>query len=709
MNKCWGNYFSSITLMLLLICIPAKTDNYNSLGQVGLINTPSAEVFDEQSIFFTLTKNEFYKLGTITATPFNWMEASYFYYRPDDLYWGSAVGLFLDKGFNVKFSYDPESIYLPTVAVGLDDFAGTGNFTKEYIVASYDFNNFKFNLGLGWGKFVGDTNIINDPLSFISEGLNERPTVSENYEQGGNPSYDKWFRGDATIFSGFSIKIPKIKNLVFKIENNPFDYYSFACCGEGLSSKSFEIRNKKSNYNFGLSYQTERFGNIDLSYIKGDTLNLSISFGFSSKKSIRKKDKFKPDIVDNNFNQDQKNEFYYDLLQNLNANKLYLQTATISENDISLTIDSEEHINPITYSSRAAFITNEVAKKNNFTFRKIDVGQITRGIEINNVSFRSSDINNEKLVQVLLKKRSEITNPDPIGFKSDDFKPNIPFPIIIYNIEPDFRIHLGSPQRFGYTGLGAKLNTEIQLNRNVAISSSIGQGFTDNFNDKPHTPTSAMEEVRTEILLYLQESDDLYIKNMFVDGIWPLRKKVYSRVSFGYLEEMFAGVSTEILYKPFTSNLAVSYELNLVKKRDYDGRFDLLEYETITSHLNIAYYHPSSNILTKWSYGKYLAKDRGYTLDLSRKMPSGWQAGIYFSRTNVSAEVFGEGSFDKGFYFKIPYNVFSKNNSKRSTSFGLKTMTRDGGAKLLIQNRLIDSFYGSTLTEINENWDGFLK
>ena len=36
-------------------------------------------------------------------------------------------------------------------------------------------------------------------------------------------------------------------------------------------------------------------------------------------------------------------------------------------------------------------------------------------------------------------------------------------------------------------------------------------------------------------------------------------------------------------------------------------------------------------------------------------------------------------------------------------------MTRDGGAKLLIQNRLIDSFYGSTLTEINENWDGFLK
>jgi Bacterial putative lipoprotein (DUF940). len=131
MEKCWSVFFSSILLLFLVICFPAKSDNYNSLGQVGLINTPSAEVYDEQSIFLTLTKNEFYKLGTITVTPFSWMEASYFYYRPDDLYWGSSVGLFLDKGFNVKFSYDPKSQYLPTVAVGLDDSQVAGNFTKE--------------------------------------------------------------------------------------------------------------------------------------------------------------------------------------------------------------------------------------------------------------------------------------------------------------------------------------------------------------------------------------------------------------------------------------------------------------------------------------------------------------------------------------------------------------------------------------------------
>ena len=89
-------------------------------------------------------------------------------------------------------------------------------------------------------------------------------------------------------------------------------------------------------------------------------------------------------------------------------------------------------------------------------------------------------------------------------------------------------------------------------------------------------------------------------------------------------------------------------------------------------------------------------------------MPSGWSAGFFFTRTNVSAEDFGEGSFDKGFYFRIPLNNFTKGYSKDSNGFSLRTMTRDGGQKLELRSRLIDSFYGSTFDEINENWQNYL-
>ena len=153
------NKFKYIISFILIIAINAKSSSYNSLGQAGLINLPSAEIYDEQSIYFTLTRSSFSKLGTITVTPFDWLEASYFYYRPDDLLWGDTKGLYIDKGFNVKFSYKPNNILLPQIAIGLDDFAGTGQFTREYIVTTYNFNNIKLTSGLGWGKFVGKNSL----------------------------------------------------------------------------------------------------------------------------------------------------------------------------------------------------------------------------------------------------------------------------------------------------------------------------------------------------------------------------------------------------------------------------------------------------------------------------------------------------------------------------------------------------------------------
>ena len=176
----------------------------------------------------------------------------------------------------------------------------------------------------------------------------------------------------------------------------------------------------------------------------------------------------------------------------------------------------------------------------------------------------------------------------------------------------------------------------------------------------------------------------------------------------GYLESMYGGVAAEIMYKPFYSNIAISYEFNNVRSRNFDQKFSFSSYKVDTNHLNLAYYHPKSNILAKWSYGNYLAGDKGYTLDLSRRMPSGWQAGFWFSNTNVSEEEFGEGSFDKGFYIHVPLNIFTKNYSKDIQSFSLRTMTRDGGQKLELRNRLIDSFYGSTLNEFTENWSNYL-
>ena len=53
------------------------------------------------------------------------------------------------------------------------------------------------------------------------------------------------------------------------------------------------------------------------------------------------------------------------------------------------------------------------------------------------------------------------------------------------------------------------------------------------------------------------------------------------------------------------------------------------------------------------SYGEYLA-DEGFTFEISRSFVNGVEFGVFASFTDVSSEQFGEGSFDKGIFFKIP-------------------------------------------------------
>ena len=156
---------------------------------------------------------------------------------------------------------------------------------------------------------VGDDKLrYKNPLSYIKDSFGNRQE-SSNYNLGGSPSYDTWFRGDITLFGGIEYSLPKFNKLSLKIENDPFDYFDYMCCGEGLSLESFKLRPKDSSYNFGLRYKFKDYGNVDISFIKGNTWNLSFSIGFSSKKPLFVKNKFEPKVIDKNYNENKRMNF----------------------------------------------------------------------------------------------------------------------------------------------------------------------------------------------------------------------------------------------------------------------------------------------------------------------------------------------------------------------------------------------------------------
>ena len=214
-----------------------------------------------------------------------------------------------------------------------------------------------------------------------------------------------------------------------------------------------------------------------------------------------------------------------------------------------------------------------------------------------------------------------------------------------------------------------------------------------------------MPHVRTDIVKYLKGGRGFSITRLQADYISRLSKNIYSRLSVGLFEEMFGGVSGEILYRPFTSPFAIGAELSNVTQRDFNQMFDFQEYTVLTGHINAYYKHSPSGVLMTLRGGRYLAKDSGVTLDFSRRFKSGMYVGAFFTLTDISAQEFGEGSFDKGFYFSIPIEVFFDDYAPGRSYFGLKPLTRDGGANLVSGMGLYGVTDYSNYDNLNSEWD----
>ena len=182
-------------------------------------------------------------------------------------------------------------------------------------------------------------------------------------------------------------------------------------------------------------------------------------------------------------------------------------------------------------------------------------------------------------------------------------------------------------------------------------------------------------------------------------------KSLYAKASIGLFESMFGGVGGEVLYRPFDSDWAIGAELWNVKQREYDQLFTFRDYETTTGHINFYYKEPRSQVLIMLKGGRFLAEDSGIHFDFSRRFKSGARMGIFFATTDISEYEFGEGSFDKGFYFFIPVEAFFDKYSKGSAGFGLRPLTRDGAAFLKHRNTLYGVSDQAQFHTIDRDWD----
>ena len=140
--------------------LPVPTLNF--YGSPGVIDMPSGEMLPDgqwATSFSWFGGQSRYNL-TFQATP--WLSASFRYNGIRNLA-NTSFSTYYDRGFDVRARLWREGRWRPAVTLGLQDFAGTGIYAGEYIVATKGFDTpalrpgalpgrLKLTAGLGWGR-----------------------------------------------------------------------------------------------------------------------------------------------------------------------------------------------------------------------------------------------------------------------------------------------------------------------------------------------------------------------------------------------------------------------------------------------------------------------------------------------------------------------------------------------------------------------------
>ena len=196
-------YFSTL-LILSFFSTDSFTDSfifnsYNNHGSIGLINMPTARFYEESSFGLTIYDGNPDQKMTMSSFPFDWLEASFFYTniqnKPYCIYEFDPVcdQDYKDKGFNFKLRLKEEGA-LPALAIGINDIAGTGYYSSEYIVGSYGVNKTDYHFGLAWGQLNGSERNFKNPLGKIDDSFYNRP--GEYEDQGGQFQPSRYFSGE---------------------------------------------------------------------------------------------------------------------------------------------------------------------------------------------------------------------------------------------------------------------------------------------------------------------------------------------------------------------------------------------------------------------------------------------------------------------------------------------------------------------------------
>ena len=698
------------------LALPAAADlvpSTNLSGTTGLIDMPSGEQQPDGYLgldhgrFGPITRNTL----TFQITPR--LSGSFRYVSirdwnakvcPPSCSGADAFQTYYDRNFDLRYKVLNEGVYLPSVTVGLQDFIGTGLSMAEYVAATKSFGpRLKVTAGLGFGR-LGSYGAIDDPLG-------PRPPVTAGL--GGKPNVGQWFRGPMAPFGGVEYQLSDKWTL-------KAEYSSDAYKDESVRRGTFDIR---TPLNFGVEYAQSRMVHLGLYSLYGTQIGFNISVLLNPDQrpkggiggpgpepvKVRPPVAQSPDVWTTGWlaQPDAKSL----LIDNMNRN---LVRTGITVESISVTGTTAQIRYRNTLYEAAAQAAGRVARAMTQTMpasvETFEMVPMVNGMATSMVTVKRSDVETLEFAPdagAVIRGRTAVT--DAGGPLPDSATNPKAYPKFSWSIGPFAQTMLFDPRAPFQINAGVQVQGNYEIAPGIVLSGSVTKRLYGDIRGSRFNGTTPLPPVRSDAADYYVNADP-DIATLTAAWYGKLAPELFGRVTVGYLEMMFAGISSEVLWKPVNKPYSFGVEADYVAQRDTKGGFGLASsnYRVATGFVS-GYFDLGKNFTAEVDLGRYLAGDVGGTFTLMRTFPNGWQVGAFATFTNVSAKNYGEGSFDKGIKMQIPLTWFLGQPTQSQRTFILRPLGRDGGSPLSVNDRLAAVLHGYDQAGYDAQWGRFWK
>jgi hypothetical protein len=704
-----GGLCGAVLSGVLAVAGPARAEDlsfaYSVYGGPGLIDMPTAHSFSDGELAFNATT---FQNTRRYALSFQFSPRLSATFRYQLLYDINASGnpdapaffdYVFDRSFALNYRLLDEGAWQPAVAIGLNDFLGTGFFESEYIVAGKTFGgNVRATVGLGWGRLAG-VNSFDNPLSIFGDRWSERGSRTTS-PTGGEIDSIEWFQGDAAFFGGIQWQATDRLLLTAEYSSDTYPYED---------GNSFVQR---TPFNFGLSYKITPDISVAANYLYGSELAIQATYAVNPGRPAggSGRDFAPPPVVRR---------------ENIPAS-WGLESGAATDDTLTARVSAALRDQGINLLGLSVSGTRATVQIENRTYRinaqalgrtvRVLTGTLPAGVDRFSIIL---SVNSMPVTQVdIARGDAENLEFDLDGAWLSYTRATIAdagagiaplpgaYPRTNWRIDPYLDYSLFDPDAPLRLGIGLAASGSYEVRPGFLLQAGLRLPIAGNLDDATRTSDSVLPPVRSNANIYDKASPQL--AELTAGWYFKPGQDLFGRVTVGYLESMFGGISAELLWAPNPRPWALGIEINQVAQRDFDQLFGFQDYQVTTGHVS-AYWTIGNDYSAQLDMGRYLAGDWGATLTIDRGFFNGWHVGAFATITDVPFEDFGEGSFDKGIYVTVPLDWASGRPSQDVATVTIRPVLRDGGARLYVSDRLYTVVNDSQGRMLADTWGRFWR